>query len=213
MLDVHAPDHPVHGARDFFMHLFTITVGLFIALTLEAGVEALHHHRERIEAEEKIHAELDRNRASLVAAEPRIATEIASMQGVLGFLQAKLAGRTADPRGLDISFSEGPLRDAAWRTASATGVLDYMDYDTVQRFSAAYKEQDEFEGIQRQALNEYLQLNSYIVPGFDPNNLSADDIRTAVPEVRHTLADLQGMVDVGRGAIEAYDRALGHPER
>ena len=40
MLDVHAPEHGIHGMRDFFVHLLTITAGLLIALALEAGVEA-----------------------------------------------------------------------------------------------------------------------------------------------------------------------------
>ena len=39
--------HPVHHApltwRDFFVQLLMITIGLFIALTLQAAVESLHH--------------------------------------------------------------------------------------------------------------------------------------------------------------------------
>ena len=42
MLDVHVPEHGIHRFRDFFLHLFTITIGLLIALGLEASVEALH---------------------------------------------------------------------------------------------------------------------------------------------------------------------------
>ena len=51
MLDVHAPEHGIHGVRDFFVHLLTISVGLLIAVGLEASVEALHHRSERKEAE------------------------------------------------------------------------------------------------------------------------------------------------------------------
>ncbi len=32
MLDVHAPHETVHGWRDFFTHIATITIGLLIAL-------------------------------------------------------------------------------------------------------------------------------------------------------------------------------------
>ena len=32
MLDVHPPHGKMHGVGDFFLHLFTITVGLLIAL-------------------------------------------------------------------------------------------------------------------------------------------------------------------------------------
>ncbi len=40
MLDVHPPHQPVHGWRDFLIHLLTITVGLLIALGLEAVAES-----------------------------------------------------------------------------------------------------------------------------------------------------------------------------
>lgn len=50
MLDVHAPEHPIGGPRDFLVHLLTITVGLLIALGLENSVEALHHRHQRKEA-------------------------------------------------------------------------------------------------------------------------------------------------------------------
>ena len=43
MLDVHAPHESIHGWRDFFIHLATITIGLLIALGLEATVEWMHH--------------------------------------------------------------------------------------------------------------------------------------------------------------------------
>ena len=62
MIDVHVPEHRIGGVRDFLIHLSTITVGLLIALSLEAGVEMIHHRNERIEAEEKIIGELSKNR-------------------------------------------------------------------------------------------------------------------------------------------------------
>jgi len=34
MLDVHPPEEKIHGFKDFLLHLFTITVGLLIALAL-----------------------------------------------------------------------------------------------------------------------------------------------------------------------------------
>jgi hypothetical protein len=42
-MDLHPPHQPIHTLKDFLLHLLTITVGLFIALTLEAAIESLHH--------------------------------------------------------------------------------------------------------------------------------------------------------------------------
>jgi hypothetical protein len=35
MFDVHPPHSPIHGWRDFFVQLVTITAGLLIALALD----------------------------------------------------------------------------------------------------------------------------------------------------------------------------------
>ena len=45
MLDVHPPHKAIEGVGEFFLHLFTITVGLLIAVGIEAAVER-HQHRE-----------------------------------------------------------------------------------------------------------------------------------------------------------------------
>jgi hypothetical protein len=50
MLDVHAPEHRIHGFRDFLVHLLTITVGLLIALSLEASVGAMLEWRYKSSA-------------------------------------------------------------------------------------------------------------------------------------------------------------------
>ncbi len=42
MLDVHLP-HKLHGFWEFLLHLFTITVGLLIAVQIESFVEWRHH--------------------------------------------------------------------------------------------------------------------------------------------------------------------------
>jgi hypothetical protein len=61
--------HPVHHAprtwRDFFLHLLTITIGLFIALTLQAGVESIHHRHLVSEARENLRREIQINRNTM----------------------------------------------------------------------------------------------------------------------------------------------------
>ncbi len=208
MLDVHAPEHKIGGARDFIIHILTITVGLLIALGLEASVEALHNRHEREEAEATIRAELRDNRDALNKAQADIKLEEKNMVGVLDFLQARLQNKPADPSGLTLGFHEGPLQDSAWRTANSTGILRLMDYAQVQKYSLAYKEQAQFEEMETQALNQYLELDSFVVKGFDPNHVTPDDMKAAIPVVRLALARLVGMQDISHGALMAYDEAL-----
>ena len=61
MLDVHPVHGKMAGFKDFLLHLFTITVGLLIALALEGWVERMHHHEIRDEADANLRQEIRDN--------------------------------------------------------------------------------------------------------------------------------------------------------
>jgi hypothetical protein len=208
MLDVQPPDHSLHGVRDFTIHLLTITVGLLIALGLEAGVEWMHHRNQRNEAEATIRQELRDNRSSLLQTQATLKEETANMMRILNFAETMSQGKKADATGLTLSFTEHSLQDAAWKTAAATGVLAYMDYPRVQTYAMAYQGQAELEAMEAETLEEYLLLDSYAVKGFDPSAITANDLKEALPQIRHALAHLAAMQDLSRSAMTAYNQAL-----
>ncbi|HEY5056128.1 MAG TPA: hypothetical protein VII58_08200 [Acidobacteriaceae bacterium] len=47
MIDIHPPAHGAITRRDFFIHLFTVILGILIAIGLEQTVEYLHQAHER----------------------------------------------------------------------------------------------------------------------------------------------------------------------
>ena len=208
MLEVHPPEHSIHSLKDFFLHLLTITIGLLIALGLENAAEAMHHRHQRKEAEETIRQELQENRDELVQSQKTMQTEVQAMLAVLDFLEAKEGGQALPPGKLTLEFGEHSMQDSAWRSAAATGVLTYMKYTDVQKYAVCYKTQELYETLQMQTLDDYLQLDSYVVHGFDPSKIKPEDARSALPVVRHTLAHLEGLLDVSRGALMVYDKAL-----
>ena len=210
MLDVHAPEHPIGGVRDFFLHLFTITVGLLIALGLEDAVTAMHHRHDRREAETSVREEIDHNRKDLLDAKPTILAEIKGMRALLAFAQARSLNQPGDSNGISASFKEGSIPDAAWRTATSTGAVSLMPYGDVERFSAVSKEQDLLQSTAEQPLNDYLELGSFAPQKGALLNVTPDEARAALPYVRHTLAHLEGMYDVGAGLLTSYDEALQH---
>src|ERR1700753_1790750 len=65
MLDVHAPHEPILGWKEFFIHLFTITIGLLIALSLEGLVEWQHHRHLVHEAELSLRGEIEHNASEM----------------------------------------------------------------------------------------------------------------------------------------------------
>ncbi len=208
MLDVHAPEHEIDSARSFFLHLFTITCGLLIALALENAAEALHHRSERREAQESIRRELEENRTGARAGAPRVVKSRQAVGELLEFAETRSQGKEATlPSGAGFAFSEDEIPDAAWRTASSTGVLSYMEYSQVQTFAAAYREQELLQRQEQQALNDLLQLGSFFRKG-KPPTVTAEQAKDALPYLRRCLADLDGILAIGAGTLSAYDDAL-----
>ena len=208
MLDVHPPHHGISGVRDFFIHLLTITAGLLIALGLEAGVEAMHHRSERKEAEATLREELTQNRVTLVKNQKNSAREREDLAKVLGFLEDLREGRKDDPSVWDWDFNVDPMQSAGWHTASATGALSYMHHEEVQRFSAAYQEQQLFEEAVERAIGHFGLLATYGGNGHDPRAMKPQDVESAIRDVRQVMADVQAMSDLTRATLMMYDDAL-----
>ena len=143
MLDVHAPHHPANGVRDFFLHLFTITIGLLIAVGIEGLVER-HQHRETAEAaRQNLRAEIKSNADSLDDALKTIKKEETIIDADL--TEIRHMQQTKDQHGsLDGTYRTITLRRTAWKTAQQTGALAYMPYDEAQRFSDIYDAQELF---------------------------------------------------------------------
>lgn len=64
-MEIDLPRAPIESVKDFFIHLFTITVGILIALGLEQSLEAYHHYQLANEARANIVSELQDNKHSL----------------------------------------------------------------------------------------------------------------------------------------------------
>jgi hypothetical protein len=206
MLDVHPPEHRIGGFRDFTIHLLTITAGLLIAIGLEQSVEALHHRHQRKEAESLIRGEIQDNQKALGERAQELRVELADMSDVLKTLESI---QNSQPKKLEmkkLKFSEGPIQDSAWRTASTTGVLSYMDYGEVESFSDAYKEQDQLQAMEQLALNDYLQLAPILQSA--GGNVDADQAKEALPYARSAMGHLSGMYYIGIGTLGAYKEAL-----
>ena len=61
MLDVHPAHHAANTWRDFFIHIATIVVGLFIAVGLEQTVEYFHHRHQLRDLQQQMHDVLEYN--------------------------------------------------------------------------------------------------------------------------------------------------------
>ena len=140
-MDVHAPHEPVHTWRDFFTHLTIVTIGLFIALSLEGLVDYVHHRHLLREARENIRQEIEDNHKAAQK-------DIVSVQKDIDITNVDIdtvRKMRADPKNfkgsLSYSIQFSSLSDAAWNSARDTGALSFMPYKEVQGYADIYENQ------------------------------------------------------------------------
>jgi hypothetical protein len=208
VLDVHPPHGKMAGFRDFLLHLFTITVGLLIALALEGWVERLHNHEVRDQADANLRQEIRDNAKEIEESRKNVLSEQESMKKMLPFLEARKAGKNYDIHEVRLSYKVGQLQDASWKTAAATGALGYMEYGHVQRYAEVYQLQEKYSTFQDETISEYLQLQSFLIFGFDPAKLSPADAASAETDARRTLTHLVAMEQIGTELGKEYEKVL-----
>ena len=208
MLDVHPPHEKMHGFKDFLLHLLTITIGLLIALGLEGCVEQWKQRELKKDADTKLRQEIRDNAKEIASVHNANAPEQANLKRIADFLSARKKNQSYDSRQIRLDFTVGDLQSASWKTAAATGALGFMEYDQVQRYAAVYQLQDKYLALQDQTIDEFLQLQSYVIYGFDPEKITPADAGPAELETRRTLAHLTAMDQVGTALATEYDAVL-----
>jgi len=142
-MEVHAPHEPIHTWRDFFIHIVTITIGLLIALGLEAAVEALHHRHLREETRQNLRTEIQQNQVVFAKDMRALDGETRELKGDIALLQRLRAHQRAQPsEELHFAWGWDGTSATAWQTAKDTGALALMDNAVVQQYDAVYSQQD-----------------------------------------------------------------------
>lgn len=161
MIDVHAPHKSIGNTGEFFLHLFTITIGLLIAVGIEGCVGRYEHHKLAEEARQTMRVEIRKNAkqvadvlAEIEQQQKKNAAELASVQKV------QSNPNDASNGGVDIhiGISFIGLEDTAWKTAQATGALGFMPYAEAERYSDIYGAAQVLERAQDQIAEDDTQL-------------------------------------------------------
>jgi len=208
MLDVHPPHEKMHGFKDFLLHLLTITIGLLIALGLEGYAEHWRQRELKKDADTKLRQEIRDNAQELVLVHKANASEQENLKRIVDFLNARKKNEPYDTHQIRLDFTMGDLNSASWKTAAATGALGFMEYDQVQRYAAVYQLQGKYSALQDQTIDEFLQLQSYVIYGFDPKKITPVDAGSAELDTRRALAHLVAMDQVGTALASQYDAVL-----
>src|ERR1700761_434572 len=188
-MDVHAPHEPIHTWKDFAIHLTIVTIGLFIALMLEAGVEYWHHRHIVAEARENIRRELENNHESATKDIGYLSRNLKNVSGNIHTLK-EMETKPVVHGSLTNTMTFASLDDAAWRTARDTGALAYMPYDEVQQYSEIYADQQAVNDKARAAAErEFLALTPIVIAD-GPEKVAKADFETMLHENGASMIEL-----------------------
>jgi hypothetical protein len=192
MLDVHHPHEPIHAWRDFFVHLGTITIGLLIALGLEATAEWFHHRAEVNDLREALLRERADNRQ-------RFATNTAYFRREAGILQNDLfvlhyiqdhprIPESKLPGILLWSSSSAGMEDAAWKTANQTGITAYMPQQEVMKNAELYGFFERATKAHETEADAVTEAVAYMFHDPDPTHLTPAQIENQINLTRRVFS-------------------------
>ena len=202
MLDVHEPHEPIHGWRDFLLHLFTITIGLLIALSLEGLVEWQHHRHLVHEAEASLHAEIKSNAQSISGIGKDIEAQEAMLQHDIVVLNMAIAHRDISKEHMSVAYHLTEADDVSWRTAQSTGALALMPYSSAQEYAQIYATQAAFESAERQAVRDAILS----VAPFAGEKDKAGPTPEQAAAIKEHIQVLLGQLSFIQSFVQALDR-------
>jgi hypothetical protein len=140
-MDVHPPHGPIRSWKDFTLHLLTITIGLLIALTLEAAVQSMHHRHMVKEARANLRREIVENQKLYAQNLRSLQAKMVELQQDIDQLRELRAGRTPEHFDVQWSFDWNGFVDSAWMSARDIGAVGYMQPEVVEEYSGLYRQQ------------------------------------------------------------------------
>src|SRR5262249_54355890 len=145
---------PIHSKREFMFHMFTVILGILIALGFEGIVEWAHHRALVREARENITVEIEKNKETIAAAMPEFKPRNEALNHVILSMH-ELEKNHQLPNGAQLNFgmANHDLYSTAWQTATTSGAVTYMSYDELRRYTDLYVTQQEFTALQSRAID------------------------------------------------------------
>jgi hypothetical protein len=193
-MDVHPAHHAPRTWRDFFLQLLMITIGLFIALMLQAAVESLHHRHLVRDARENLRREIQINRKRYAENVHNLDKNRRQLARDIDELRDLRSGKSIDKTTLSWGWDWNSYSDAAWKTARDTGAVSYMSSDLINGYTEVYVQQ-EFVDTQAIAIvNDEPKAAAPLRIAKDPSALSPGDIQSMLISLGETdikLATLQ----------------------
>lgn len=204
-MEIDLPREPIHSVKDFFIHIFTITVGILIALGLEQVVIAYHHHGVANEARANIVSEIGDNKRELdfeLREAPKLKKQY---QQTIDVIEAFLAHKPLKQASMEVNFNRAELSSTSWNTAQSTGALSFLNYGEVKSFSSAYGLQD---AVMQQQESVVASAELALSNLSDPAKMSSQDLQGTKQELKRTMAGLLVLGQLETTLRQRYETIL-----
>jgi hypothetical protein len=203
VIDVHPPNEPIHGWRDFFIHLTTITIGLLIALSLEGCVEWQHHRHLVHVAEASLHNEIQQNSHDVHESIELLHKQQQALVQDVTVLKYIIKNQKAPADGaIAINFNIRSLNNVSWKTAQSTGALSYIPYATAQEYADIYNTQDELEVAEQQAARDAIVS---VAPFINSSKADTDPTGGEALSVKQKIEVFQGQLILVNSLLDTLD--------
>jgi hypothetical protein len=199
-VEISPPQQPIHSWKDFLLHLLTITIGLFIALTLEAAVESMHHRHLVRQADASLRREIGDNRKLYAINVLKLQLNRNQLAHDIDQLRELRDGRKLDNANLSWTWDWNSYRDAAWKTAHESGAVSYMDSESISTYSTVYAQQDYVNATAVAILNEESRVGAPLQAARDPARLNAAELEA--------LLVRSAEIDLGFASLQSTMKAL-----
>jgi hypothetical protein len=204
--------HPSHQAprtwRDFFLQLLMITIGLFIALTLQAAVESLHHRHLVRDARINLRSEIQNNLKRYAENVQNLEKNRRQLAHDIDQLRDLRSGKPIEKHSLAWGWDWNGYIDASWKTARDTGAVSYMSADLINAYTEVYFQQ---EYVNTQALaivNDEARSAAPLQVAMEPSALTPSDIQSMLINLAESDIKLATLQNVMKSLGTMYTDAM-----
>ena len=203
-MDIHPPHHPIRSIRDFLLQIFTVTVGIIIALGLE-GLITWHSDQNlaRITRDD-FRAEITENLANLQKLNPGTQSDFKWMMAMVAYGEARLRHQDAKQPPLLSSRSFTTLSKAAWDTALATQAIHHLRFQEARQLASTYSKQASLNDLEDHAVHQWISLASY----GNLDLLQDQEARAGLGSLRVAAAYTGSILAAEDRLMESYKAAL-----
>jgi hypothetical protein len=205
-MDIHPPEHPIRSLRDFLIQIFTVTVGIIIALGLEALVTWRGDVALARAARADFTAELTSNIDKITNQLPGMRRDAAWMTSTITWGEARLKHLPTKPQ------PDGPdnrsfvvMANAAWDTALATQAIHHLRFTEARSLAEAYTMQKVMNDMTLRAEDQWLGMAAY---SGDPASLNDADLRAGLATLRIAAAYTSSLLALEQKVMAQDNAAL-----